>query len=223
MDNTLEPIIVNPVLATKAAVIWLHGLGADGYDFVNIVPQLQLPDSMAIRFVFPHAPVRKITLAGNQPMRAWFNIAELTVDAIEDESGIRESQVIVEKLIARQIEQGVPSNKIVLVGFSQGGAMALHCGLRYSKKIAGILALSTWLPLSDTVISERHPANSNTSITMMHGDADDVLPISWAQKSYQQLQQLGYPVDFHSYRMTHTVCQEEIATIAAWLSQILEA
>lgn len=208
-------------LPPRASVVWLHGLGASGYDFVDIVPLLNLPQDAGIRFVFPHAPVRTVTYAGNTKIRAWFNVNELKSSMQEDEIDIRESAGLIRELIAKEQEQGIPSHKIVLAGFSQGGAMALQCGLRYPEKLAGILVLSAWLPLKHTVALEKNVANQNTPILMSHGVEDNLIPIGWAKDSCHYLQELGYDATFSSYPMSHTVCPEEITAIGSWLANLL--
>lgn len=217
----LKTIEINPKSAPLASVIWLHGLGASGYDFVNVVPLLNLPKDSGIRFIFPHAPVREVTRLGNAKVRAWFNVIELKDTAEEDEVGIRESEVLIRELITYELAQKIPSHKIVLAGFSQGGAMALQCGLRYPEKLAGILVLSSWLPLKDTVLSEKNIINQNTPILMQHGEDDDLIPLEWAKKSHDYLHKIGYDVMLSSYPMRHTVCPEEINYIGSWLRTLL--
>lgn len=216
----LQFIELNPKNKAKSCVIWLHGLGADGNDFVDIVPQLGLAEASAARFIFPHAPVRNVTWAGNMNMRAWFNVIKLD-RASEDEVGIRASQLLIEELIQAQLNQGIPSHKIVLAGFSQGGAMALQTGLRYKEKLAGIVALSSWLPLATTLNLEKSLANQSTPILMQHGTLDDLIPLAWAEQSRNYLQQLNYQIKFDTYPMQHTVCLEEISAIGAWLKELL--
>lgn len=201
----------------KHSVIWLHGLGADGNDFAPIVPQLVDPAWPALRFVFPHAPVRPVTINGGMPMRAWYDIAAADLVARQDEAGIRASTAEVETLIAREHARGVPSEHIVLAGFSQGGAIALAAGLRHAQTLAGIVALSTYVPLHPTLAAERHPANATTAIFWGHGSADPVVPMPRGVESRDLLLALGYTVDWHSYPMAHAVCAEEVADLRAWL------
>ncbi|MBU0744143.1 MAG: dienelactone hydrolase family protein [Gammaproteobacteria bacterium] len=217
----LQTIEINPKSHPTASVIWLHGLGASGYDFVDIVPLLNLSPEINIHFVFPHAPVREVAYAGNAKIRAWFNVIDLDRRVEVDEEGIRESQKLVSELIAKELEQNVPSHKIALVGFSQGGVMALQCGLRYPEKLAGILSLSAWLPLKHTVTSERSASNQQTPILMQHGVDDELIPLAWAEESRDYLQQLGYNVMLDSYPMRHTVCPDEISVIGNWLGNLL--
>jgi phospholipase/carboxylesterase len=200
----------NPV----ASVIWLHGLGADGHDFEPIVPELRL--AKPVRFVFPHAPIRPVTINMGMRMRAWYDIFQFG-GGPEDQAGIRASQQLVEKLI--ESEKG---RKIVLAGFSQGGAIALQTGLRYPERLAGILALSTYVPLASTLESEASPANRDIPIFMAHGEFDDIIPIRRAEASRELLVRLGYEVEWHSYPMPHSVCAPEIAEIAKFLARVLE-
>ncbi|HTM28914.1 MAG TPA: dienelactone hydrolase family protein [Rhodanobacter sp.] len=201
----------------RHSVIWLHGLGADGNDFAPIVPQLVDPAWPALRFVFPHAPVRPVTINGGMPMRAWYDIAAADLVARQDEAGIRASTAEVAALIAREHARGVPSEHIVLAGFSQGGAIALAAGLRHAQPLAGIVALSTYVPMHSTLAAERHPANAATAIFWGHGSADPVVPMPRGAESRDLLLALGYAVDWHSYPMAHAVCAEEIADLRAWL------
>jgi len=201
-------------------VIWLHGLGADGHDFEPIVPEFGLPDSLAVRFVFPNAPLRPVTINMGMRMRAWYDIFQLGGGA-EDEAGIRSSQDLLESLISREVKRGILHNKIVLAGFSQGGAIALQTGLRHAERLAGVLALSTYLPLSKTLEKERAAANSDLPIFMAHGEYDDMIPLDRAARSRDALQALGYAPEWREYPMPHSVCPQEIADIAAFLLRIL--
>jgi phospholipase/carboxylesterase len=203
------------------AVIWLHGLGADGYDFEPIVPELKLRTS--VRFVFPHAPVRPVTINGGLPMRAWYDIAGFGGAAPQDDAGIRASGAFVSKLIEREAARGVPAERVVLAGFSQGGAIALHAGLREQRALAGILALSTYLPLADTLAAERSAANAAVPIFMAHGTADGVVPLALGEASRRRLEGLAYAVGWHEYPMAHAVCAREIADIGAWLGARLSS
>jgi len=198
-----------------AAVIWLHGLGADHSDFEPIVPELDLPPS--VRFVFPDAPIRAVTINQGMRMRAWYDILQLGPGP-EDEAGIRESQAFVARLIE---EQPVPPERVVLAGFSQGGAIVLHTGLRHPKRLAAVVALSTYLPLQKALGSERSPENQDLPIFMAHGRFDDLIPLPRAAASRDLLQASGYKVDWHEYAMPHSVCMEEIGDIAAFLRRVL--
>ncbi len=201
-----------------AAVIWLHGLGADGHDFEPIVPELGLP--RPVRFVFPHAPVRPVTLNSGMRMRAWYDIFQLG-GGPEDEAGIRASERLLQGLIAKELERGITPARIVLAGFSQGGAIALQTALRYPERLAGLLALSTYLPLASRLESERGKANQDLPIFMAHGRFDDIIPLDRAQASRKRLEALGYAVEWHEYPMPHSVCPPEIAHIAAFLTRVL--
>ena len=216
----MEAVEIQTGPRPDAAVIWLHGLGADGHDFEPIVPELRLPESLLVRFIFPHAPVRAVTLNQGMRMRAWYDILELGGGA-EDEAGIRESGSIVQQLIHEQIKQGINTPRIVLAGFSQGGAIALHTALRYSSALAGVLALSTYLPLSATLKKEMREANRNVPIFMAHGLYDDIIPLARAEQSRKILAAEGYALEWHTYPMPHSVCAEEIADIAGFLVRIL--
>jgi phospholipase/carboxylesterase len=204
-------------------VIWLHGLGADGNDFAPIVPELVSPDWPSLRFVFPHAPVRPVTVNGGMPMRAWYDILGFDLISRQDEAGIRASIAAVEALIAREHERGVPSERIVLAGFSQGGAIALAAGLRHAQRLAGIVALSTYLPLADSLADERSAANAATPIFWGHGTMDPVVILQRGLDSRTALEALGYAIDWHTYPMPHSVCAEEIADLRAWFGLRLAA
>ena len=219
--NDSDSVLVEPRSPARTSVILLHGLGADGHDFESIVPELRLPDSMATRFVFPHAPVRPVTLNGGHRMRAWYDLYGLDRSSHEDETGIRQSAEAAHRLIRRESERGIAADRIVLAGFSQGGAVALFAGLRYPERLAGILALSTYLPLAATLEAEAHPANAAVSIFMAHGTLDPVVALGLAQHSKDALLARGLPVDWRTYRMPHSVSAEEIADIRAWLLEVL--
>jgi phospholipase/carboxylesterase len=203
------------------SILWLHGLGADGNDFAPIVPELVDPAWPALRFVFPHAPVRPVTINNGMSMRAWYDITGFDLESRQDEPGIRSSVASVEALIAREHARGVPSERIILAGFSQGGAIALSAGVRHAQKLAGIVALSTYLPISATVAAERHAANAATPIFWGHGTADPVVVLQRGSHSRNALQALGYTVDWHTYPMAHAVCAEEIGDLRHWLGQRL--
>ena len=214
----LDAIEITTGDAPRLAVVWLHGLGADGHDFEPIVPELRL--SAPVRFVFPHAPVRPVTINGGMQMRAWYDILGFDRRAREDAAGIHASAAAVTELVDREIERGLSSDCIVLAGFSQGGAIALHTALRSPKPLAGVLALSTYLPLAATLASERSAANAAVPLFMAHGTDDPVLPFGLAETSRRALEALGYVVDWHAYRMAHSVCMEEVRAIGAWLSAL---
>ncbi|MDR1057120.1 MAG: dienelactone hydrolase family protein [Coxiellaceae bacterium] len=212
---------INPKLLPHASIIWLHGLGASGDDFINIVHLLDLPPQLSVRFVFPHAPLRQVTYSGNAKIRAWFNVVDLKRDSQIDEIGIRESQGLINELIAQELAQKNPDYKVVLAGFSQGGVMALQCGLRYPERLAGILVLSGWLALEHTVPLEKASINQQTPILMLHGTNDELIPLDWARAGCDYLRKLDYNIRLLSYPMKHTVCAEEIATIGNWLHDLL--
>ena len=217
-DDRIE---FEPTERAEASVIWLHGLGADGYDFEGVLPMLELPPDSAVRFVFPHAPVRPVTVNNGLPMRAWFDISGLDAGAPEDEPGIRASAERLLQLLAREQARGVAAERIVLAGFSQGGAVALHAGLRSSERLAGILALSTWLPLADSLPQEGVAARRDTPVLMMHGVDDPVVPLPWAQRSRDRLLQFGCDLRFETLPMGHSISAAQLTTIGAWLRQRL--
>ncbi len=221
MSKELDCVELEPRSTANASIIWLHGLGADGNDFVPIASELNLPSSISARFVFPHAPVRPVTLNGGMRMRAWYDILGLDRNAREDAQGIRESQAQIEALVRRENTRGVPSERIVLAGFSQGGAITLQTGLRYPEKLAGLMVLSSYLTQRDSLPTEATPANRNTPLFMAHGEMDYMLPLSLGESSRDHLQQAGYVIEWHSYRMEHQVCMEEIRDISAWLQRTL--
>jgi phospholipase/carboxylesterase len=207
----------------RHAVIWLHGLGADGHDFEPIVPELVARDWPPLRFVFPHAPVRPVTINGGMPMRAWYDIAGTTIAERQDEAGLRASFAELDALIEREIERGVPSSSILLAGFSQGAAVVLAGGLRQRRRLAGIVGLSGYLPLHGALPDEASADNRTTPIFLAHGSADPIVPEGLGAMSRDFLRQHGYTVDWHSYPMAHQVCAEEIADLRAWIGQRLAA
>ena len=198
-------------------MIWLHGLGADGHDFEPIVPELRL--TRPVRFVFPHAPVRPVTINNGMRMRAWYDILQFGGGA-EDEAGIRQSQILVERLVEEEKKKGIPAARIVLAGFSQGGAIALQTALRHTERLAGVLALSTYLPLA-AKLQEASAVNRDTPIFMAHGTFDDIIPLRRAEQSRDLLKQAGYALEWHSYPMPHSVSAEEIHDIAQFLGRVL--
>jgi phospholipase/carboxylesterase len=220
MPQVLDAIEIETGPAPQAAVIWLHGLGADGHDFEPIVPELGLPASKPVRFIFPNAPQRPVTINMGMRMRAWYDILQLG-GGKEDEAGIRDSQGFVDGLIARETQRGIAHRKIVLAGFSQGGAIVLQTGLRHAERLGGVLALSTYLPLAATLEKERSAANRDLPIFMAHGAFDGMIPMHRAALSRDAMRALGYAVDWREYPMQHSVCPEEIADIAAFLLRIL--
>ena len=220
MSQAIDAIEIETGPAPRAAVIWLHGLGADGHDFEPIVPELGLPASLPVRFVFPNAPHRPVTINNGMRMPAWYDILQLG-GGTEDEAGIRESQSFVERLIARETQRGIARGKIVLAGFSQGGAIALQAGLRHPERLAGIMALSTYLPLAKMLEKEHAAPHLALPILMAHGRYDGMIPLDRAVLSRDAIRALGYKVEWHEYPMQHSVCPEEIADVAAFLLRIL--
>ena len=223
MADQLEAIEIETSASPGASIIWLHGLGADGHDFVDVVPELALPGRPGVRFVFPHAPMRPVTINGGYVMRAWYDIRDDSGVRREDPAGVRASQKAIEALIEREKERGVPAAAIVLAGFSQGGAMALYTGLRYGERLAGVMALSCSLPLADTLVAEAAPANRDVPIFMAHGTHDPMIPMARALRAREVLTGLGYRLEWHEYQMPHSVCAEEIAHIGVWLGKVLGA
>ena len=221
MTGPLETVEVETAPAPQAAVIWMHGLGADGHDFEPIVPDLDLPAVPGVRFVFPHAPMRPVTINAGWVMRAWYDVREEAGVRQEDAPGVRASQRDIEALIARERTRGVPAHRIALAGFSQGGAMALHTGLRHPERLAGIMALSCSLPLADTVAAEASSANRDIPIFMAHGTQDPLIPLARGSRARDLMRQLGYHVAWREYPMPHAVCPEEIRDISAWLRTAL--
>lgn len=219
--SELESIILEPEAPANAAVIWLHGLGADGNDFVPIVDQLQLPSHSSIRFIFPHAPVRPITINQNYPMPGWYDIRSLSSFEDEDVAGIKESSVILQQLCEAQEADGIASSRIVIAGFSQGGAIALHCGMRFPRPLAGILALSTYLPLAESLSDEINEEVTEVPVFMAHGRQDDVISIDMAEQSKELLINHNIDIQWQEYDMGHAVCPDEIRDIRQWLMQVL--
>ena len=224
MNKLLETIEIETAPNPAAAVIWLHGLGADGNDFAPIVPELRLAGAPAVRFVFPHAPMMPVTINNGHVMRAWYDVSFGDLEGKTrqaDEKGVRASQAAIEQLIARENARGIAADKIVIAGFSQGGAIALQTGLRHADKLAGIMALSTYLPLATTLTAEAAAANRAIPIFYAHGTHDPVIPLAMATNSRATLAAAGYSVDWHEYPMQHSVCIEEIGDISAWLLRVL--
>lgn len=214
----LECVEINTAANPGYAVIWMHGLGADGHDFEPIVPYLGIPSGMAVRFVFPHALMRPVTVNNGAVMRAWYDIIELgSTSKGQDEAGIRHSAAAISALIDRQIELGIPASRIVLAGFSQGGAMALHVGLRYPQRLAGIMALSAYLLFPDRLQAEHSAANASTPVFIGHGTQDPMVPFFLGEATRKELEKGGWPVQWHSYPIPHSVSQPEITDIGRWL------
>ena len=220
-DALLDCVEHNTGSHPTHCVIWLHGLGADGHDFAPIVPELCLPASLSVRFVFPHATIQPVTINGGMAMRSWYDILTPNLVKREDEQGIRASERAIQALIARENARGIPTERIVLAGFSQGCAMTLHTGLRLPSKLAGLMGLSGYLPLIDLSDNERHAANADTPIFLAHGTHDPVVVLERAEASRAKLVALGYPVQWHTYPMQHSVCAEEIHDISRFLQSVL--
>ncbi|MCK5395178.1 MAG: alpha/beta hydrolase [Gammaproteobacteria bacterium] len=219
--SELDSIIIETQPDPDSAVIWLHGLGADGNDFVPIIEQLQLPSQMAIRFIFPHAPVRPITINQGYQMPGWYDISSLSIVDQEDESGIKESSAILKQLCEEQEAEGISSSNIIVAGFSQGGAIALHCGCRYPRPLAGIMALSAYVPLPDTLADEISDNAIETPVFMAHGRQDDVVAYEYGMQGKELLDENNIDVHWHEYDMGHAVCGEEIQHIRQWLMDVL--
>lgn len=220
MPASSSPVILETGSAPDAAVIWLHGLGADGHDFEPVVPALALPASLPVRFIFPHAPVRPVTINGGMAMRAWYDI--IAFDGVtEDETGIRASQQLAQDLITAQVGLGIASERIVIAGFSQGGAIALQAGLRHPTRLAGILALSTYLPLRTSLAAERSESNQDTPLLMIHGSHDEIVSADRGRSSRDAMVKLGHDVDWREYPMGHELCMPEVHAISTWLQQVL--
>ncbi len=226
MEQLLETIEIETGSNPAASVIWLHGLGADGSDFVPVVQELGLSQAPPIRFVFPHAPMRPVTINNGYVMRAWYDVSYGDLEGKSrqaDEQGVRASQTAIGELIEREADRGISNENIVLAGFSQGGAIALQTGLRYPRPLAGVLALSTYLPLAESFAQEAAPTNAKTPVFMAHGAQDPVVPYAMGSKSKELLGKMGYSVEWHEYAMQHSVCLEEIQDIGAWLKRVLAA
>lgn len=222
MHDYSTPVIVDNQAAPQAAVIFLHGLGADGYDLLPAMSQLKLAKQTRLRFIFPHAAERTVALYQNQTLRAWFGISGAIPGNQKDSDSLAEAEQQLHKLITAQIEQGIPAEKIILAGFSQGGALALHTGLRYTKKLAGIIGLSTYLPTMTQLIDTQQSANRATAIFLAHGDQDQVLSLASAQLLKQSLEKLGYPIEWHLYNdMQHSICEQELDDLSAFLNRVV--
>lgn len=218
VEEREHEVVLEPAAGkADAAVIWMHGLGADGSDFMPLVPELRLPATARVRFVFPHAAVRPVTINGGYAMRAWYDIRDLTPEGRDDEAGFAEARARIEGYIAAERGQGIDSRRIVLAGFSQGGAVALHVGLRHAEPLAGIIALSCYLPLRARLGSELAPANSNVPVLMCHGSQDTVVLPRFGELSRDALIEAGIAVQWHSYAMAHSVCAQQVLDISQWL------
>ena len=213
----IQHLELNTGADPKGTIIWMHGLGADCWDFVSIVKELGLPADLPLRFIFPQAPSRPITINNGQIMPGWYDISMAQLQRKPDEPGVRQSQAAIEELIAREIGRGIAADKIILAGFSQGGAIALQTGLRYREALGGIMALSTYLTLDDSLAAEATIANANIPIFMAHGTEDQLIPLALAQSSRAKMAARGYKIEWHEYPMPHSVCMEEIEEIGVWI------
>jgi len=219
--RTLPAVEIQAGEKPDAAIIWLHGLGADGHDFEPIVPELGLPPELQIRFVFPHAPSMPVTINGGYIMPAWYDIRHTDIGYEQDEKGIRESARSIQMLIEREQMRGIATNRIILAGFSQGGAMALHVGTRQGEPLGGIMGLSCYLPLADKSLEEINETAKRTPLFMAHGMDDPIVPFALGDKSHRALEKAGFNVEWHSYPMEHSVCHEEVIAIGKWIAKIL--
>ena len=213
----IQHLELNTGADPKGTIIWMHGLGADCWDFVSIAKELGLPEDLPLRFIFPQAPSRPITINNGQVMPGWYDISMAELQRKPDEAGVRQSQASIDALIEREIGRGVPADKIILAGFSQGGAIALQTGLRYREALGGIMALSTYLTLEDSLAAEATAANNNIPIFMAHGTEDQVIPLTLAQSSRAKMAARDYKIEWHEYPMPHSVCIEEIEDIGVWI------
>lgn len=217
----LSTINIQPEAAHRYSVIWLHGLGADGHDFESLIPKLHLNAEANTHFIFPNAPIQPVTINGGMAMRSWYDITDASMDCRADIDGIYKSAGLVESLILQEIDKGIPSTNILLAGFSQGGAIALHTGLRHPHKLAGIIALSTYLPTIDQLETERSAANSGIPIFMAHGIIDPVVAVESGKAAFDKLKAMDYNVEWHDYVMEHNLCVEEIEHISDFMNSIL--
>ena len=217
MKDTLETVEVETGPQPTAAVVWLHGLGADGHDFEPLVPELAWPDAPAIRYVFPHAPIRPVTINGGMPMRAWYDIVSLGSGRDYDQQGIADSVNGAARLVRRERDRGIDASRIVVAGFSQGGAIALQLALRFPERLAGLIALSTYLLLERRLAAEAHESNRDLPVFVGHGTQDPMVPCHLGEQLAQRLRGMGCAVDWHSYAMPHAVCPQEVTDLRAWL------
>ncbi|MGZ5075501.1 MAG: alpha/beta hydrolase [Methylobacter sp.] len=219
-SEQLSSIEIQPKAPHKYSVIWLHGLGADGHDFESLIPELHLTAEANIHFIFPNAPIQPVTINGGMSMRSWYDILEMSLERRVDVGGIYQSAGLIESLIQQEIDKGIPSSHILLAGFSQGGVIALHTGLRYPHQLAGIIALSTYLPTVDQLEIERSPANNRIPIFMAHGIIDPIVAVESGKAAFNSLKTMDYNIEWHDYLMEHRLCVEEIEHISAFLNSI---
>lgn len=220
-DSQLDGVIQEAPGEHKATIIWLHGLGDSGNGFAPIAPELKLPDSLGVKFIFPHAPIRPVTINNGMQMRAWYDIKSMDMESRADVEGVLESADLVQALIEKEIASGIPANKIFLIGFSQGGVIALHLGARFGQSLAGIVALSTYMCQPQTLASEKHEANANVPILICHGQQDEVVPLFLGRSAYETLKENGYAVQWKEYVMQHNLCLAEINDISKFLQKHL--
>jgi phospholipase/carboxylesterase len=221
-SEQLSTVEIHPESEHKYSVIWLHGLGADGHDFEGLVPDLHLTAKAHIHFIFPEAPIQPVTINGGMSMRSWYDILEMSLDRKVDIGGIYQSASLIEPLIRQEINKGIPSNNILLTGFSQGGVIALHTGLRYPDQLAGIIALSTYLPTVEQLNTERSAANNATPIFMAHGIIDPIVAVESGKAAFDKLKSMNYNIKWHDYLMEHSLCAEEIQHISMFINSIFK-
>ncbi|MEH6577973.1 MAG: carboxylesterase [Amphritea sp.] len=221
-DNLLPCVEIEPVKTAEISVIWLHGLGADGYDFEPVVPALQLPESLPVRFIFPHAPQRPVTINSGLMMPAWYDILEMSIERKIDTQALLESSSQIVALIERELERGIPAERIILAGFSQGGAVAYHVALCYPQRLGGLLALSTYIATAELISEQGTDVNKDIPILIAHGVMDDVVPLSLGQQAVTTLEKQGYQPQWLTYPIDHSLCMEEIEAIGYWLQDILQ-
>ncbi|MBX3708332.1 MAG: carboxylesterase [Gammaproteobacteria bacterium] len=221
-ETRLSCVEIEPANTAKRSILWLHGLGADGNDFAPIVPELNLPSSAAVRFVFPHAPIIPVSINNGYPMRAWYDIYHLSIDSRVDKVGIAQSVISIQQLIEREVSRGIPTHNIFLAGFSQGAVIALTTALCYSHPLAGVIALSGYLPAASETLENANPANHQIPIFLAHGTEDPIVPFTLGNATYAIVKQASYPVTWYSYPMPHSVCTAEIRDLSAWLNGIIK-
>lgn len=222
MPSELSTIEIQPKAAHQYSIIWLHGLGADGHDFESMAPELHLKAESGIHFIFPNAPIQAVTINNGMKMRAWYDILEMSLERKVDMAGIYQSAKLLDQLIEQEMAKGIPSEHILLAGFSQGGVIALHAGLRYPHKLGGIIGLSTYLPTLEQLTAERSAANNATPVFMGHGILDSVVAIESGKAVFNALHDLEYAVEWHDYVMEHSVCVEEIGHLSAFINSIFQ-
>ncbi|MDX1593350.1 MAG: carboxylesterase [Gammaproteobacteria bacterium] len=221
MDRETPPVRLEPREPPRSAIVWLHGLGADGHDFEPLAEQLRLPEALGVRYVFPHAAPRPVTVNGGMVMRAWYDILEIELGRRVDEAAIEASVAAVTELVEREIESGIPAERLVLAGFSQGGVIALNAGLRMPVRLAGVIGLSSYLPGGEALAARRDPANAATPVFLGHGRHDPVVPLALGQAARDAIAGFGNPLTWREYPMEHAVCMDEIDDLRGWLGDVL--